>query len=71
MRNKLNSVTIPQMAGMQAETLRQIDELKVLATPLVEWVRENHGPHTEICISYDRVQVKHDGTGIPFPYSEK
>lgn len=48
-----------------------MEELKALATPLVNWVRENHGPHTEICISYDHVWVKHDGIGIPYPISEK
>jgi len=47
------------------------DELKALAAPLVNWIRENHGYHTEIHISADYVSVKHDGVGIPYPISEK
>lgn len=46
-------------------------ELETLAAPLVEWVRNNHGSHTEICITSDRVTVKHDGMGLPFPYPSK
>ena len=55
----------------QAATVALMEELKTLAAPLVEWIRENHGYHTEIHISADLVCVKHDGMGIPYPISEK
>ena len=45
-------------------------ELEQLAAPLVEWIRKNHGYHTEVHISADYVCVKHDGMGIPYPISE-
>ncbi|MNW46961.1 hypothetical protein D3C74_242790 [compost metagenome] len=44
--------------------------LESLAAPIVDWIREHHGPHTEVHISWDHACVKHDGMGIPFPYSE-
>ena len=43
-------------------------ELEALASPLVKWLREQYGPHTEITITWDYVCVKHDGGSIPFPY---
>lgn len=54
----------------QAKSAALMAELEALAAPLVEWIREHHGPHTEVHISWDHVWVRHDGIGIPFPYSE-
>ncbi|WP_273483666.1 hypothetical protein [Desulforamulus ruminis] len=55
----------------QAKNKALMAELEALTTPLVAWIRENHGPHTEVHVSWDYVSVKHDGVGIPFSYSEK
>lgn len=48
----------------------KIDNLEKLAAPIVDWIREHHGPHTEVHISWDHVWVKQDLLGLPFPYSE-
>lgn len=49
----------------------EIAALRELTAPIVEWIRENHSPHTEVHISWDHVWVRHDGIGIPFPYSDE
>lgn len=48
-----------------------LNELKTLASPLVNWLRTNYGPCANIHISWDRVDVEQHTMGIPFPYSEK
>ena len=58
-------------AGRPAASTAHMEELKTLAAPLVEWVRENYGYNTEVHISADFVCVTHDGIGIPYPISEK
>ena len=60
---------IPEQERLNS--LPTLEELKSLATPLVEWIRKNYGYHTEVHISADLVCVKHDGMGIPYPISEK
>jgi hypothetical protein len=48
-----------------------VDKLKTLTAPIVKWIIDNYNPHTEVLVGWDRVDVKHLGMGIPFPYSEK
>lgn len=55
----------PERGGGGGEGI--LDELKVLAKPLVDYLRENHHPHTTIIVTYDRVVVVEDVIGIPFP----
>lgn len=71
MSNKLRSVPIPQTSEQRAFVARMPDELRALASPLVEWIRENLGPCAEIRITYDSAQIWDEGASIPFPYSEK
>lgn len=40
--------------------------LEDLAKPLVQYLRENHNPHTSIVITEERVVVVEDVIGIPF-----
>lgn len=47
------------------------DVLEELAAPIVEWIREHHGHHTEVHISWDHVWVRQDSLSLPFPYLEK
>lgn len=69
---KTLSGTPVEQTQEQIQTAKKaMAELETLAAPLVEWIRDNHGPHTEICITWDRVTVKHDGMGLPFPYPSK
>jgi len=51
--------------------VEDMNELKQLATPLVEWIRKTYGYHTDVVITADYVCVKHDGIGIPYPITEK
>jgi hypothetical protein len=53
----------------QANSIATMEELEILTAPLIDWLRKHHNPHTAIYISWDYVSVKHDGMGIPFPYS--
>lgn len=55
----------------QAISRALMRELETLAAPLVEWLRENYSPHTDIVISWDHVWVKHDGMGIPYHGSKE
>ena len=72
MREQLKSIVIRGQTQEQKIAKRMLmKELETLAAPLVEWLRVNHGYHTEIHISSDYVSVKHDGFGIPYPISEK
>lgn len=72
MSDILKETKIPQTPEQKlAHSGAAMAELKALATPLVEWIRKYHGPHTEIHISWDYVAVKQDDVGLPFPYSEK
>ena len=41
-----------------------------LTAPLVEYIRENHHPHTAIVITDERVVVVEDVIGIPFPKND-
>ena len=61
-------VGVPVPEAVLEVMRKQEDELKELAAPLVKWLQENHGPYTEIRITWDRVAVQHDGIGLPFPY---
>lgn len=72
MNYELKGSPIPQTPEQKmANSRAAVAELEAVAAPLVEWIREKHDPYTEISIMWDRVQVKHEGIGIPFPYSEK
>ena len=60
------------VTGQTREAIcEQMDELKTLAAPLVEWLRKHHNPLTEIRISWEHVEVKQDYCGVPFPCSIK
>lgn len=53
------------------KVMTELAAIKELAEPIVNWIREHHGANTEVHISWDYVSVKHDGIGIPFPYSDE
>lgn len=63
--------TVPITPEQIEASRAYLGELETLAAPLVNWIRENHGYHTEVLVSADHVCVKHDGAGIPFPFTEK
>ena len=66
------TVILPDLSlEQQAKSKDLLMELKSLTAPLVGWLRENYGPHTEIDITWDFVAVKHDGIGVPFSVTEK
>jgi len=53
------------------ESVSRMTKLRDLSTPIVEWIRNIYGPNTEVHITWDRVQLKHDGIGIPFPIVDR
>ncbi|WP_185967568.1 hypothetical protein [Clostridium sp. HBUAS56010] len=42
-----------------------MDKLEMLCQPLVEYLKENHNPHTEIVVTMDSIMVKQCAEGIP------
>lgn len=68
--SELKMTEVPATPEQRAVSRALMEELESLATPLVEWIRKYHDPHTEIRISWDHACVKHDGIGIPFPYKD-
>ena len=45
---------------------KQIDELKQLASPLVDYLREKHHPYRTIIITDTSIKMTEDIVGIPF-----
>lgn len=42
-----------------------MEKLKKLAEPLIEYLKENHNPHTSIVITGERIVVVEDVMSIP------
>ena len=42
-----------------------MDKLETLCQPLVEYLKENHNPYTEIVVTMDSITVKQRTLGIP------
>lgn len=57
-----------KVAGLTQQDMA--DKLEHLARPLVEYLRENHHPHTSIVVTDERVVVIEDVLGIPFPVED-
>ncbi|AEW58607.1 TPA: hypothetical protein ACOQ34_005668 [Bacillus cereus] len=43
----------------------ELEQLEMLAKPLVNLLRENHNPHCQIIIDSDRVRIVEDVVGVP------
>lgn len=50
---------------------KKIEKIKELAQPLIEYIRNNHHPHTKIIIEDDFVEVVATIYGIPIEYEDK
>ena len=46
-------------------TLKQMDELKVAASPLIKWLRDNADPHCKAIIEQYRIDLLEGLAGIP------
>lgn len=66
----MNPLGKENAANATEKKREEIATLEKLAAPIVKWIREHHGPHTEVHISWDHVWVRQDLLGLPFPYSE-
>lgn len=42
-----------------------MDELEKISLPLIDYLKNNYNPHTEIVIKMDSVEVKQNVAGIP------
>lgn len=47
-------------------TDRDLDELKELCRPVVEYLQKKYHPHARIIIEWDRASLTEDLCGIPF-----
>lgn len=52
-------------------TLKQMDELKVLALPVAKFLRRHCNSHTEVVVEADRITVVEAMAGIPLPFDEE
>lgn len=57
-------------AERQANMLR-LKSLKEVAAPLIQWIRENYGPYTNVLVSWDSASVMQEGDSVSLPYSEE
>lgn len=48
------------------EMAEELEELKVLARPLVEYLRKKHHPHTAIMVTDERAVLVEEVTSVPF-----
>ncbi len=66
-------IPIEEINKKQAEWIanagKRTEELKTLAEPLVEWLRDNYNPHYEIVISWEFTTIKREDSGVPFPFN--
>lgn len=51
--------------------MKTIEEIKELAQPLIEYIKNNYHPHTKIIIEDDFVEVVETIYGIPIEYEDK
>jgi len=49
----------------------RLKEVEKLCIPLVQFLRKNYDPHTEIIVSTDFVKVSQELLGVPVPYEEE
>lgn len=43
----------------------EAEQLEKLCQPVVDWLKKNHDPHTEVHISEDRIDLVESVIGIP------
>lgn len=61
---------------MHSEMMRQceggakVEQLKELIAPVVEWLKKNGNPHTQIIVEIDCVKVTEDVFGFPVENSD-
>ena len=48
------------------EEEEEMEELKQLCEPLVNYLTQNHDPHTQIIVSMDSILITKTEIGIPF-----
>lgn len=49
---------------------KDLEELKQLAAPLVDYLRKKHHPHTAIVVTDDRAVLLEEMMGVPFPIED-
>ncbi len=45
--------------------MSEAEQLEKLCQPVVDWLKKNHDPHTEVRISEDRIDLVESVIGIP------
>ena len=43
----------------------EVEELKELRQPVVDWLKKNHDPHTEVHITAEHIDLMESAIGIP------
>lgn len=51
---------------MYTKEIQELDELKDLSKPLVEYLQKKYHPHAAIVITYDRAVLWEEIMGTPF-----
>ena len=45
--------------------MTEIEKLEKLCKPVVDWLKKNHDPHTELHITVDHIDLMESVIGIP------
>ena len=53
------------------EEEEEMEELKQLCEPLVNYLTQNHDPHTQIIVSMDSILITKTEIGIPLDNNDK
>ena len=68
---ELTNAAIEQLREKwNARAPQRLEEFQALVTPLVDWLRENYDPHTEIRVGWDKAEIFCIDMGVPFPYED-
>lgn len=56
----------PTYNGEHEQQMRDLDELKELCRPVVEYLQKKYHPHARIIAEWDRASLVKDLYGVPF-----
>lgn len=52
-------------SSIEGRNMSEAEELEKLCKPVVDWLKKNHDPHTEVHITVDHIDLMESVIGIP------
>lgn len=56
---------LTELVRARAELCTEKSPLDKLCKPIIEYIKENYNPHTEVVVTMDGITVKQDIEGLP------